>query len=77
VKAFFASLSEIDRQRAQSGKSYREFLRVPAMSAGFTSCLPEARTCRGRITKTKFTTWSADALASEPEKKIAKFPRAA
>jgi quercetin dioxygenase-like cupin family protein len=34
VKAFFASLSEIDRQRAQSGKLYREFLRVPAMSAG-------------------------------------------
>jgi mannose-6-phosphate isomerase-like protein (cupin superfamily) len=34
VKAFFASLSEIGRQRAQSGKSYREFLRVPAMSAG-------------------------------------------
>jgi mannose-6-phosphate isomerase-like protein (cupin superfamily) len=34
VKAFFSSLSEIGRQRAQSGKSYREFLRVPAMSAG-------------------------------------------
>ena len=34
MKALFASLSEIDRQRAQSGKSYREFLRVPAMSAG-------------------------------------------
>jgi mannose-6-phosphate isomerase-like protein (cupin superfamily) len=34
VKAFFASLSKIERQRAQSGKSYHEFLRVPAMSAG-------------------------------------------
>jgi quercetin dioxygenase-like cupin family protein len=34
VKAFFASLPEIDRQRARSGKQYREFLRVPAMSAG-------------------------------------------
>jgi quercetin dioxygenase-like cupin family protein len=34
VKALFASLSEIDRQRAQSGKLYREFLRLPAMSAG-------------------------------------------
>jgi quercetin dioxygenase-like cupin family protein len=34
VKAFFASLPEIERQRARSGKSYREFLRVPAMSAG-------------------------------------------
>jgi mannose-6-phosphate isomerase-like protein (cupin superfamily) len=34
VKALFASLSEIDRQRAQSGNPYREFLRVPAMSAG-------------------------------------------
>jgi mannose-6-phosphate isomerase-like protein (cupin superfamily) len=34
VKTFFARLSEIDHQRAQSGKPYREFLRVPAMSAG-------------------------------------------
>jgi len=34
VKSLFASLPEIDRQRAQSGKLYREFLRVPAMSAG-------------------------------------------
>jgi len=34
VRALFASLPEIDRQRAQSGKLYREFLRVPAMSAG-------------------------------------------
>ena len=34
VKTSFASLPEIDQQRAQSGKLYREFLRVPAMSAG-------------------------------------------
>ncbi|MFZ0955061.1 MAG: cupin domain-containing protein [Candidatus Sulfotelmatobacter sp.] len=32
--ARFYQAAEIDRQRAQSGKSYREFLRVPAMSAG-------------------------------------------
>jgi hypothetical protein len=30
----FYQLAEIDQQRAQSGKLYREFLRVPAMSAG-------------------------------------------
>jgi mannose-6-phosphate isomerase-like protein (cupin superfamily) len=30
---FFAS-AELDRQRKQSGKLYREFLRVPSMSAG-------------------------------------------
>ena len=34
MRALFASLPEIDRQRAQSGKLYREFLRMPAMSAG-------------------------------------------
>jgi quercetin dioxygenase-like cupin family protein len=34
VKTTFASLPEIEEQRAQSGKSYREFLHVPAMSAG-------------------------------------------
>jgi len=34
VKAIFASLAEIEEQRAKSGKLYREFLRVPAMSAG-------------------------------------------
>jgi mannose-6-phosphate isomerase-like protein (cupin superfamily) len=34
MKVLFASLPEIDQQRAQSGKLYREFLRVPAMSAG-------------------------------------------
>jgi quercetin dioxygenase-like cupin family protein len=34
MKTTFASLPEIEEQRAQSGKPYREFLRVPAMSAG-------------------------------------------
>jgi len=34
VKTFFDSLAEIEEQRAASGKAYREFLRVPAMSAG-------------------------------------------
>jgi quercetin dioxygenase-like cupin family protein len=34
VKALFASVAEIDQERTQSGKLYREFLRVPAMSAG-------------------------------------------
>jgi quercetin dioxygenase-like cupin family protein len=34
MKAFFATLPEIAEQRAASGKPYREFLRVPAMSAG-------------------------------------------
>jgi quercetin dioxygenase-like cupin family protein len=34
MKAWFANVGEIDQQRTQSGKLYREFLRVPAMSAG-------------------------------------------
>jgi mannose-6-phosphate isomerase-like protein (cupin superfamily) len=34
VKTFFASLPEIEEQRAESRNPYREFLRVPAMSAG-------------------------------------------
>ena len=34
MKTFFATITAIDQQRAQSGKPYREFLRVPAMSAG-------------------------------------------
>ena len=34
MKAWFANVAEIDQQRIQSGKLYREFLRVPAMSAG-------------------------------------------
>ncbi len=34
MKTLFATLAEIEEQRAKSGKPYREFLRVPAMSAG-------------------------------------------
>jgi mannose-6-phosphate isomerase-like protein (cupin superfamily) len=34
MKTAFASLAEIEEQRAASGKPYREFLRVPAMSTG-------------------------------------------
>jgi mannose-6-phosphate isomerase-like protein (cupin superfamily) len=34
VKTLFASLPEIDEQRRESARSYREFLRVPTMSAG-------------------------------------------
>lgn len=34
MKALFATVSEIDQVRGKSGKLYREFLRVPAMSAG-------------------------------------------
>jgi quercetin dioxygenase-like cupin family protein len=34
VKINFARLAEIEEQRTESGKPYREFLRVPAMSAG-------------------------------------------
>lgn len=34
MKTLFARLPGIEQQRAQSGKLYREFLRVPAMSAG-------------------------------------------
>jgi quercetin dioxygenase-like cupin family protein len=34
VKTLFTKVADIDGQRAESGQSYREFLRVPAMSAG-------------------------------------------
>ena len=34
MKTLFASLSEVDQQRAGSAKAYWEFLRVPTMSAG-------------------------------------------
>ena len=34
MKSLFANVADIDKQRAQSGKLYREFLRVPTMSAG-------------------------------------------
>ena len=34
MKALFAKVDEIDRQRAQNGRLYQEFLRVSSMSAG-------------------------------------------
>jgi quercetin dioxygenase-like cupin family protein len=34
VNVLFASLPGVEQELAQSGKLYREFLRVPAMSAG-------------------------------------------
>lgn len=34
MKAYFTKIDGIDRERAKAGKLYREFLRVPAMSAG-------------------------------------------
>jgi len=34
LKAYFTRADEIDRERAKAGKLYREFLRVPAVSAG-------------------------------------------
>jgi quercetin dioxygenase-like cupin family protein len=34
MKTLFTNVGEIDQQRVQSGKLYKEFLRVPAMSAG-------------------------------------------
>jgi len=34
VKTLVARLAEVEEQRSESGKPYREFLRVPAMSAG-------------------------------------------
>ena len=34
MNSLFASLAEIEKERARSGKAYREFLRVPTMSAG-------------------------------------------
>ena len=34
MKALFAKIDEIDRQRIANEKLYREFLRVPSMSAG-------------------------------------------
>jgi quercetin dioxygenase-like cupin family protein len=34
VTTRFAKLAEIDQERSRDGKLYREFLRVPSMSAG-------------------------------------------
>ena len=33
-RALFFTAADVDRQRKESGKLYREFLRVPSMSAG-------------------------------------------
>jgi mannose-6-phosphate isomerase-like protein (cupin superfamily) len=42
VKASFADIHEVDSERAQTGKLYREFLRVPTMSAGLYVLPPGA-----------------------------------
>lgn len=34
MKTVFARLAEVEEQRVESGKLYREFMRVPSMSAG-------------------------------------------
>jgi mannose-6-phosphate isomerase-like protein (cupin superfamily) len=34
VKAWFANVAQIEQERTHAGKPYREFLRVPAVSAG-------------------------------------------
>jgi mannose-6-phosphate isomerase-like protein (cupin superfamily) len=34
MSTFFARLSDVDRRRVDSGKSYREFLRMSSMSIG-------------------------------------------
>jgi quercetin dioxygenase-like cupin family protein len=41
-KADFFTLKDVDAQRSHSGKLYREFLRVPAMSAGLYVLPPGA-----------------------------------
>ncbi len=38
----FFQVSEVDEQRTASGKLYREFLRVPSMSAGLYVLQPRA-----------------------------------
>jgi mannose-6-phosphate isomerase-like protein (cupin superfamily) len=43
VRSGFRNLAEIEAERAPSGKLYREFLRVPAMSAGLY-VLPAGKT---------------------------------
>jgi len=43
VRSWFRTLAEVEAERARSGKLYREFLRVPAMSAG-VYVLPAGRT---------------------------------
>jgi len=42
MKTLFTGIDTIDLQRAQAGKPYREFLRVPAMTAGLYVLPPGA-----------------------------------
>ncbi|HXJ88098.1 MAG TPA: cupin domain-containing protein [Candidatus Binatia bacterium] len=42
MKAYFTRIDEIDRERDKAGKLYREFLHVPAMSAGLYVLPPGA-----------------------------------
>jgi len=53
VKTLFASLPEIEEQRAAAASPTVNFMRVPAMSAGFMSARWRNRTGRSRIAKTK------------------------
>lgn len=39
MKAFGANVTDLDRQRTQSGKSYLEFLRVPSPTGGMSAGL--------------------------------------
>jgi len=41
-EAWFGKVDEINQQRVETGKLYREFLRVPAMSAGLYVLAPGA-----------------------------------
>ena len=34
MKSLFTTVADVNQQRAQGGQFYREFLRIPAMSAG-------------------------------------------
>ncbi len=42
MKAYFTQIDEIERERAKADKLYREFLRVPTMSAGLYVLPPGA-----------------------------------
>lgn len=42
TKTWFGKIADIDSARAESGKLYREFLRVPSMSAGLYVLSPGA-----------------------------------
>lgn len=43
MKTLFTTITDIDVQRVRSGKAYREFLRVPSMSAGLYVLAPGAQ----------------------------------